>query len=115
MTSSEFAAYLVERLACTINDVPPEQPDPSDPVDETPEPFVFEPARDLPGSVLMIPNRHWGFEVVSADDRPGACLDYSDARRVGLLLQGTDADNVRHSRVYHVVEPTTENGLQTGP
>jgi hypothetical protein len=95
-----------------MTDLPPDEPDPSDPVDETPEPFVFEPARDLPGAVLMIPNRHWGFEVVSAEDHPGACLDYSDARREGLLLQGTDADNVRQPRVYHIVAPTTENGLQ---
>lgn len=89
-------------------DVLRDSPDDSDP---SPDPFVFEPARDLPGAVLMIPNKHWGFEVVSADDHPGACVAYADDRREGVLLQGTDADHVRQLRVYHLVEPTPENGL----
>ena len=92
-----------------MTDEPADQPNPSE---SSAESISFEPARDLPGAVLMIPNRQWGFEVVSADDHPGACLDYSAARHDGLLLQGTDADNVRHPRLYCIVEPTTENGLQ---
>jgi hypothetical protein len=87
--------------------------DPSDPLEMLPAPSIFEPARDLPGAVLMIPNRHWGYEVVSADDHPSACLDYSEARQSGLLLQGTDASRMpRKARHYYVVAPTKENGLQ---
>jgi hypothetical protein len=87
---------------------PHESLDPPDP----PEPFDFEPTRDLPGAVFMIPNRHWGFEVVSAVDHPGTCLHYSQTRHDGLLLQGTDANNVLRSHGYYVVMPTAENGLQ---
>jgi hypothetical protein len=87
---------------------PHESLDPPDP----PEPFDFEPSRDLPGAVFMIPNRHWGFEVVSAVDHPGTCLHYSQTRHDGLLLQGTDANNVLRSHGYYIVMPTAENGLQ---
>jgi hypothetical protein len=83
-----------------------------DPPDSPPEPLDFEPTRDLPGAVFMIPNRHWGFEAVSTVDHPGACLHYSQTDHEGLLLQGTDANNVPRSRVFYVVQPTAENGLQ---
>jgi hypothetical protein len=86
---------------------PPEPPSAPDAGVESPE---FLPARDLPGAVLMIPNRHWGFEVVSADDHPGACAFYRPEQRSGVLVGGTDADNVRWGK-YFVVDPTPENGL----
>jgi hypothetical protein len=59
----------------------------------------------------MIPNSHWGFEVVSADDHPGACTSYRPERTNGVLVSGTDADNVRTNRGYLFVGPTAENGL----
>src|SRR6185437_16007643 len=73
--------------------------------------LAFLPARDLPGAVFMIPNSHWGFEVVSADDHPGACAFYRPERREGVLVSGTDADHVRTSRGYLFVGPTAESGL----
>ncbi|WP_157369544.1 hypothetical protein [Zavarzinella formosa] len=81
------------------------------PSEEAEEPPPFEPDHDLPGAVMMIPNSHWGFEVVSATDHPGACVNYLPASREGVLVQGTDAENVRYPRTYLTVSPTVENGL----
>src|SRR4051794_36842466 len=72
---------------------------------------TFLPARDLPGAVLMIPNSHWGIDVVSADDHPGACAFFRPERRDGVLVSGTDADHVRRNRGYLFVSPTPQNGL----
>lgn len=72
----------------------------------------FDEDRDLPGAVFMVPNRRWGFEVVSAEDHPGACLHYSHARRSGQMLQGTDASMIRSEILYHIIEPNSENGLK---
>ncbi len=58
----------------------------------------------------MIPNTHWGFEVVSAADHPGACAFYRPERKNGILVSGTDADNVRREK-YLFVDPSEENGL----
>ena len=95
-----------------MSDHPNLQADPPFPPDDGSDDPVFDPDRDLPGAVFMIPNSHWGFEVVSADDHPGACVHYFAERRdSGVLLKGTDAENVRHPRFYWNVEPTVENGL----
>jgi hypothetical protein len=48
--------------------------------------------------------------VVSADDHPGACAFYRSEQRNGVLVSGTDADNVRWGK-YLFVDPTEENGL----
>ena len=85
-----------------------ERPNPPEDGEES---LAFLPARDLPGAVFMIPNSHWGFEVVTADDHPGACAFYRPERREGVLVGGTDADHVRTSRGYLLVGPTAENGL----
>jgi hypothetical protein len=89
------------------------QSDPPGPPDDGADAPVLDPERDLPGAVFMVPNAHWGFEVVSADDHPGACVHYfADRRDGGVMLKGTDADNVRrYQRFYWNVEPTAENGL----
>jgi hypothetical protein len=86
---------------------PPEPPASAEP---RLEPADFRPERDLPGAVLMIPNGHWGFEVVSADDHPGACAFYLPERKNGILVSGTDADNARRAN-YLFVDPSEENGL----
>src|SRR5262245_57897402 len=86
----------------------PKPPDQRDCGAEAPE---FVPARDLPGAVFMIPNSHCGFEVVSAYDHPGACAFYRPEQRNGVLVSGTDADNVHKNRGYLFVGPTQENGL----
>lgn len=95
-----------------MTNVPPDPWDRHGPPDASTESAILEPDRDLPGAVMMIPNRHWGFETVSAVDHPGVCLNYSHARREGLLLMGTDVDHMRHPHLYYVVEPTPVNGLQ---
>lgn len=71
----------------------------------------FEPNRDLPGAVLMVPNRQWGFEVVSAADHPGACTHYLSGASNAILVKGTDAEHVRYPHRYFFAEPTEENGL----
>lgn len=73
------------------------------PVDETPE-------QELPGAVLMIPNSHWGIPGVTSTDHPGACAAFLLDRREGVLVSGTDRENVRRGD-YFLVDPTPGNGL----
>jgi hypothetical protein len=75
------------------------------------DPEVFDAVAVLPGAVLMVPNRHWGFEVVSATDHPGACTHYEPGAKDAILVKGTDAENVRHVRRYFFAEGTESNGL----
>lgn len=91
-----------------MTNVPSDDSGPSDP---PPELHSCEPAVDLPGVVFMVPNRHWGFKSISADDHPGVCLEYLEEENLGLLLQGTDANHITSHSEYYFVEPTTENGL----
>jgi hypothetical protein len=76
------------------------------------EPEVFDAGALLPGAVLMVPNRHWGFEVVSATDHPGACTHYQPGAKDAILVKGTDAENVRNARRYFFADASAENGLQ---
>lgn len=76
------------------------------------EPGIFDADALLPGAVLMIPNRHWGFEVVSATDHPGACTHYQPGANDAILIKGTDADNVRGARRYFFADATPGNGLR---
>jgi hypothetical protein len=75
------------------------------------EPEVFDADALLPGAVLMVPNRHWGFEVVSATDHPGACTHYQPGANDAILVKGTDAENVRNPRRYFFTDATPGNGL----
>jgi hypothetical protein len=59
----------------------------------------------------MVPNRHWGFESLTSDDHPGACVHYQAAERQAMLVKGTDAEHIRFPRRYYFVAPTPENGL----
>ncbi len=72
---------------------------------------VFDPDKDLPAAVFMIPNRYWGFELLTSDDHPGACAHYLGRTREAILVKGTDADNVRSPRRFYFVAPTPGNGL----
>jgi hypothetical protein len=75
-------------------------------------PEEFDADALLPGAVFMVPNRHWGFEVVSAADHPGACTHYQPGAKDATLVKGTDADNVRNRRGYFFVDASEENGLE---
>jgi hypothetical protein len=86
--------------------------EPEDPLSCRAEPEPFNATTLLPGAVLMVPNRHWGFEVVSATDHPGACTHYREAARDAVLVKGTDAENIRNPRRFYFADPTAENGLQ---
>src|SRR5690348_6076119 len=74
--------------------------EPGEPPGKGSEPELFDADALLPGAVLMVPNRHWGFEVVSASDHPGVCTHYQLGAKEATLVKGTDADNVRHPRRY---------------
>jgi len=85
-------------------------PEPSTSAEPRLVPEDFHPDRDLPGAVLMVPNSHWGFAVVSAADHPGACAFYLPEGKNGILVSGTDAENARRVS-YLIVDPSEENGL----
>jgi hypothetical protein len=76
------------------------------------EPEIFDADALLPGAVFMVPNRNWGFEVVSATDHPGACTHYQPGAKDAILVKGTDADHVRHTRGYFFADASAENGLR---
>ena len=76
------------------------------------DPEEFDPETTLPGAVLMIPNRNWGFAGVTSDDHPGACTHYRTHRHDAVLVKGTDADHVRYPRGYFFTDATVDNGLQ---
>ncbi len=79
-----------------------------------PPPPDLDPQTDLVGVVFDVPDSHWGIET-SAEQHPGACTDYQPARHRGVLLQGTDSDNVRPDLAwrYHFLDPDATNGLAT--
>lgn len=66
----------------------------------------------LPGAVLMVPNKEWRFEVESAADHPGACTEYQPGETEAIFVHGTDADRIRSLRNYFIVEATEQNGLK---
>lgn len=76
------------------------------------EPELFDAGLTLPGAVLMVPNRQWGFEVVSAADHPGACTEYRDGTALAILVKGTDAGHMRHPRRFFFADASNENGLK---
>jgi hypothetical protein len=109
------------------NDALPEMPDPEprgrprrnrlrdeseEPAGGGREPELFDADALLPGAVLMVPDRHWGFEVVSAIDHPGACTHYQAGANDAIMVKGTDADHVRYARGYFFADASAENGLQ---
>jgi hypothetical protein len=59
----------------------------------------------------MVPNRHWGFEIMNSDDHPGACAHYQERARQAILVKGTDAENIYSPQRFYVVVPTPSNGL----
>jgi hypothetical protein len=106
-----------------LSDVPDPQPrvrprrtrfpdEPDDPSGRAADSEPFDADIDLPGAVLMVPNRHWGFEVVSATDHPGACTHYQLGAGDAILVKGTDAEHVRHPRRFFFADASAANGLQ---
>ena len=85
--------------------------EPDDPQAAGAEPELFDPFGTLLGAVVMVPNRHWGFEGVTSTDHPGACTHVEMTGQEATLVKGTDAENIRNARSYLVVEPTPENHL----
>ncbi len=75
-------------------------------------PEIFDAAALLPGAVLMVPNRHWAFEVAGVDDHPGACTHYRPGASSATLLKGTDAQNVRYPRTHYFVDASSDSGLK---
>lgn len=76
------------------------------------DPEIFDADRQLPGAVLMVPNKHWGFEIVSSSDHPGACAHYSPGGGDAILVKGTDAEHIGNRRGYFLVDATLQNGLK---
>lgn len=76
------------------------------------QPEVFNADWALPGAVLMVPNKHWGFSNESSDDHPGACAEYRPGANVATMVKGTDAEHVGGRRDYLFVEASQENGLK---
>ena len=61
---SKLFAKWHQRAKFVMSDHPNLQADPPFPPDDGSDDPVFDPDRNLPGAVFMIPNSHWGFEVV---------------------------------------------------
>lgn len=72
---------------------------------------TFDPEAELPGAVFMVPNAQWGFDSLTSEDHPGACVHYQPAQRQGVLVKGTDAGHVRSPWRYFFLEATLGNGL----
>jgi hypothetical protein len=72
-----------------------------------------EPRDDeLPGTILAVPDRLWGFESVGREDHPGVCTACSLEALQATLLKGRDAATDRgHPQHRFVVEPSKLNGL----
>ena len=80
-----------------------------DELPEHPEPFDEE----LPGRVLSVPDRLWGFTAVARKEHPGACTACQPATMAATLVLGRDAAKSRlPQRVRYVVEPSRLNGLR---
>jgi hypothetical protein len=93
----------------------PRRGDPRDPVEPGPQPAVpvqtLDPEGDLPGEILMVPNRDWLIPSTTSTDHPGVCIRFEGDTFQVVLLKGTDADHVRTWRGFYFVQPTRENGL----
>lgn len=89
-------------------------PDATDATSESAESEPFNPDTALLGAVLMVPNRVWGFEVVSAKDHPGVCTRYEPGASGATLLLGTDPVGLRKEEraCCFCVDPTDGNGLK---
>lgn len=80
---------------------------------EAPPPNL-DPELDFVGQIFDVPDTHWDIET-SAEQHPGACTHYHAARQRGVLLQGTDSENIRPDLRwrYHAINPDDSNGLVT--
>jgi hypothetical protein len=68
--------------------------DPETPAVPQPPASELNPASDLVGAILDVPDHHWGI-TTSAPHHPSACTHYQGVTNRGLLVKGTDAENVR--------------------
>ncbi len=69
-------------------------------------------SQNLPGAVIMVPNRYWGFTNINSVDHPGVCVELLRDHRDGVLVKGTDAEHAYGRRGYLYFDPTPENGLK---
>jgi hypothetical protein len=72
----------------------------------------LDPERDLVGVILDVPDHLWGI-TTSAPHHPSACTHYEGVTNRGLLVKGTDAENVRAEFRwrYYFILPDGENNL----
>ncbi|SRR6266542_2084858 len=76
-----------------------------------PEIVEIDPARDLPGSIYMVPDKFWGFEAVGRIDHPGACVFCDVSGGSATLVKGTDLFSARGGHEILIVDPSVANGL----
>jgi hypothetical protein len=77
------------------------------------KPPPSDPASEMPGDVMLTPDRMFGFEAVGRTDHPGACVYVMpDTGRVAMS-KGTDGDklNWRYRAHYVLVEANEAFGL----
>ena len=68
---------------------------------------------ELPGTILAVPDRHWGFEAVGRTDHPGVCTACRTETMQATLVKGRDAaTDSGHPGTRFVVEPSQSNGLR---
>lgn len=85
----------------------------ADDEDRADVPALLDPAAELPGLILNVPDHQWKIDTVSSSEHPGACVSYQTWDHSGVLFKGTDADNVKPELAwrYHYVPPGPNNHL----
>lgn len=85
--------------------------------DEPPQYYIIknppsDPPNEMPGDVLRVPDKLWGFEAVGRTDHPGACVYcYPDGRNVAMAKGGSRIPKQKYRANYVIVEPDEDNGL----
>jgi hypothetical protein len=83
------------------------------PTEHVPPPEL-NPSSDLDGVILDVPDSHWFIETGTSTQHPGACVHYEATRGRGILLKGTDTENIQPDLRwrYYFVTPDQDNGLE---
>lgn len=74
---------------------------------------ILDPAAELPGLILNVPDHQWKIDAITSSEHPGACVSYQAWDHSGVLFKGTDADHVKPELAwrYHYVPPGPCNHL----